>query len=208
MKRQPLWPGFLLTQSYFLCEVVKKFSLPHPGGERWNLDKLLLARPIRCEFQMNLIQLTDQKSGSRRLWTHNSLWAELERGDTPEVSYRFNKVMIYTTDLRAGHWVLSDPFPGPDQKFKVQVVIQLIVESHPQGYNTHAGSGICHVITLWAYWCCPVHRLSWGCQSPSLSPLWSPRSPAETSCLREWCQWSSPHSLETSACRHSVSPRC
>lgn len=32
VKRQALWPGFLLTQSYFLCEVVKKFSLPHPVG--------------------------------------------------------------------------------------------------------------------------------------------------------------------------------
>lgn len=72
------------------------------GRERWNLDELLLAWPIRCEFQLYLIRLTDQKPGRRRLWTHNSLWAELERRDTPEVSYRFYEDMMYTTDPRAG----------------------------------------------------------------------------------------------------------
>lgn len=56
------------------------------GWGGWNLDKLLLAQPIRYEFQLNLIRLTDQKPGRRRLWTHNSLWAELKRRDTPEIS--------------------------------------------------------------------------------------------------------------------------
>lgn len=59
-----------------------------------------------------------------------------------------------------------------------------------------------------AYWCCPVHRLSWGCRSPSPSPPWSPRSPAVTSCPRGWCRWSSPHSPATSACRHSDAQHC
>lgn len=53
--------------------------------------------------------------------------------------------MMYTTDPRAGQGVLSDPYAGRDHKLKVQVVIQLTVESHPKGYNTHAGSGTCHM---------------------------------------------------------------
>lgn len=53
--------------------------------------------------------------------------------------------MTYATDLRAGQGVLSDSYPSPEHKLKVQAVIQMVVESHPQGYNTHAGSGTCHM---------------------------------------------------------------
>ncbi len=59
-----------------------------------------------------------------------------------------------------------------------------------------------------AYWCCPARRLFWGCRSPSASPLWSPRSPALSSCQRGWCRWSSPRTPDTSVCPCSGAPRC
>lgn len=117
--------------------------------------------------------------------------------------------MMYTTDPRAGQGVLSDPYAGRDHKLKGAGSDSTDCWVSSQGLqHTCRQWNVSHVVTLWAYWCCPVRRLSWGCRSPSLSPLGSPRSPAETSCLTEWCRWSSPHTLETSACRHSVSPRC
>lgn len=73
-------------------------------------------------------------------------------------------------------------------------------------YNSDSFVSILSEGTERAYWCCPVRTLSWGCRSPSLLPLGSPRSPEDSSCPREWCRWSSQHTLEMSACRRSVAP--